>query len=100
MLFGVSKQPVLQQATVCLGGQVKSQAGYITVVTIKAEQNPGFSSQFTGKQGGGDQLEPQNQSSTKVLYVFSVHILVSQCSHCACYSNSIEQMPSFYRAMK
>lgn len=38
--FSVTEQPVLQQATVCLEAAVKGQAGYVTMVAIKAEQDP------------------------------------------------------------
>lgn len=38
LCFTVTEKPVLQQAAVCFEAVVKGQAGYFTVVTIKAEQ--------------------------------------------------------------
>lgn len=34
------EQPALQQATVCLETPVKGHAGYVSVVVVKAEQDP------------------------------------------------------------
>lgn len=38
--FNVTEQSVLQQATVWFEAAVKGQAGYVTMVAIKAEQIP------------------------------------------------------------
>lgn len=73
LCFSLTEQPVLQQASVCFNAVVKGQAGYITNVAIKAEQNQGFRFQFRAKNIKLNQkwVKWRTGKTQDILYIYS-----------------------------